>query len=94
MKNKNKELYNKIQKSNNKKEAIIDYEKKIYKKIKDFSEKNGVTGKNGFLRKKLFIWTSMLRLLNSLKENTFNSEVDLINPAELYEKLIKIKSQK
>ena len=94
MKNKNEQLYNKIQKSNNKMEAITDYEKKIYKKIKDFTEKNGVYEKNGFLSKKLFIWTSMLTLLKSLKENTFNSKVDLVNPDELYEKIKKIKSQK
>ena len=67
MKNKNEQLYDKIQKSNNKKEAIIDYEKKIYKKMKDFGEKNGVNGKNGVLSKKLFIWLSMLTLLKSLK---------------------------
>jgi len=94
MKNKNEQLYDKIQKSNNKKEAIIYYEKKIYKKMKDFAEKNGVNDKNGFLSKKLFIWTSMLTLLKSLKENKFNREVDLVNPDELYEILIKNKSQK
>ena len=89
-------MYVKVKKSSDINKAIDIEEKKIFKKIKKFSDKYGVNDKDGKMHKQLFIYISMLTTLKQIKENDplVNDVNDVVDPSVLYEKLIRIKNNK